>query len=153
MAPGVEFSDLDWLGIILAILANIVVGFVWYAAKSPTGKVWMKEMNMPPDMKPEPKQMVVSMVLMIVGAFLLMFVLQHTFVAYRDSMTLDDATLAGVGFADGATGAFFTWLGFFVPVYFSSVAWEGKSWKLFFVNVGYYLVTLQIAGAIFAWRL
>ena len=47
-------------------------------------------------------------------------------------------------------GAFFMWIGFYVPLYFGSVGWENKSWSLFFVNTGYYLVTLQVVGAIFA---
>lgn len=153
MASGIEFSDLDWLAIILAIVANMVIGFVWYAQWAPTGKVWMKAMNIPAGAKPEPKQMMVSLFLMVVGAFLLMFVLQHVYLAFRDAYQLDGARLAGITYGDGASGAFYTWIGFFVPVYLGTVAWEGKPWKLFLVNVGYWLVTLQIAGAIFAWRL
>lgn len=34
-----------------------------------------------------------------------------------------------------------------------SVAWEGKSWGLFGINVGYHFVNLQIIGMILAhWR-
>jgi hypothetical protein len=152
VAPGVEFGDLNWLAIGIAMVSNIVLGFLWYSPKMPTGKVWMKGMGFPADMKPTPKQMVISMALMIIGTFLLMFILQHSFIAYRDAYRFDDARLdsAGLTIADGLTGGFFTWLGFFLPVQLGLVAWEGKSWGFMAVVTGYYLVSLVIAGLIFA---
>jgi len=153
MAAGVEFSDLDWLAIVLAIVANMALGFLWYSPKFPTGKLWMQEKKIPADMKPTAAEMGRAMTLMVVGSFLMFFVLMHVFVAFRDAMTLDDASITDISYADGAQGALFTWLGFFVPVLWTGIAWEKESWRLFFVNAGYYLVTLLVAGMIFAWRL
>ena len=150
MAAGVEFSDLNWIALGIGMLVNIVLGFLWYAPKMPTGRIWMRDMKFPADMKPTGKQMAVSVTLMAIGTFLLMFVLMHVFVAFRDAYTLDDASITEIRMADGLMGGFFTWLGFFLPVNLSSVAWEAKPWSLFFVNTTYYLVTLLIVGAIFA---
>jgi hypothetical protein len=46
------------------------------------------------------------------------------------------------------SAAFFTWLGFYLPVDLNRVAWEMKSWKLFFINTGYHLVALVVAAFI-----
>jgi hypothetical protein len=47
-----------------------------------------------------------------------------------------------------ANAAIFTWLGFYVPNDISVVAWENKSWKLFFINTFYHLGMLLIAATI-----
>jgi Protein of unknown function (DUF1761) len=44
--------------------------------------------------------------------------------------------------------AFYTWLGFFVPVLLSGVAWEKKSWKLFSINAAYHLLALFLVASI-----
>lgn len=151
LAAGVEFSDLNWLAILIAIVSNVIIGFVWYAKQVPTGRIWMREMKIPADAKPTGKQMAKSLTLMLIGTFLLMFVFQHVFLAFRDAYRLDGERLVdGLTMVDGLSGGFFTWLGFFLPVTLGTVAWEGKSWSLFFVNTSYHLVTLLIAGAIFA---
>lgn len=150
MAPGIEFSDLNWIAIVAAMATNIALGFVWYLPKVPTGRIWMKAMNIPAGAKPTPKQMAMSLSLTVLGTFLLMFVLQHVFLAFRDAYRLDGARMDGLEMADGFSGAFFTWIGFFVPLFLSQVAWENRPWSLFLVNASYYLVTLLIAGAIFA---
>ncbi len=152
MAEGIEFGDLNWVALGLGMLASIVLGFLWYSKSTPTGKIWMRGMKMSPDFKPDPKKMTVSMVLMVVGTFLFMFVLMHVFLAFRDAYRFDGARLGddGITFVDGLMGGFFTWLGFFLPVNFGLVAWEDKPWSFFFVVTSYYLVQLLAVGAIFA---
>lgn len=149
MAAGVEFSDLNWLAIAAAMAFNIVLGFLWYGAKMPTGKIWMKAMKIPPGAKPTAKQMAVSMTLMVIGTLLLMFVMSHIFVAYRDAFRIDGDAMYKLTAVDGVVGAVMIWAGFFVPLHLGSVAWEGKPWSLFFVNTLYYLVALLVAGQIF----
>jgi hypothetical protein len=49
--------------------------------------------------------------------------------------------------------AFFIWLGFYLPLLFGSVTWEGRPWKLFALNAAYYFFNLQLIAAILAfWR-
>jgi hypothetical protein len=45
-------------------------------------------------------------------------------------------------------GAFWIWLGFYVPVKYSDKLWGGKSLRLFFIDAGHYLVMLLIMSAI-----
>lgn len=148
-----NFGDLNWLGLSLAVVANMVVGFVWYLPSVPTGKAWMKALGMNADTKPTPAQLGRGLVLMVIGAFLLMFVFAHTNMVYEDAYR-NAGTGGTPGYEltllDGLVGGFFTWLGFFVPVQLTGVAWEGRPWSLFLVNAGYYLVTLLLAGALIA---
>lgn len=145
----VNFGGLNWLGLALAVVANMLIGFLWYASFTPTGKAWMKAVGMAADTQPPPGVMAKGLVLSAIGAFLLMFVFAHTNMVYEDAFR-NVATGGSAGYEltvmDGLVGAFFTWLGFFVPVQLSGVAWEGRPWSLFFVNAGYYLVTLMLAG-------
>lgn len=144
---GIEFADLNWVAIGASMLANIVLGFIWYAPQSPTGKTWMREMKMPLNAKPDPKEMGKSMGLMLVGAFLMMFVLAHFMVGFRDAFRLDG--VATLGLMGGVTAGFLVWLGFMAPLSLNAVAFERRSWTLFGINAGYYLLTMLIAGAIF----
>jgi hypothetical protein len=150
-----NFGDLNWLAIGLSVLAMMILGFVWYAPWFPTGKVWMRNMGMDPKNAPKPAggAMAMSMGLMVVGSFLMMFVFAHTNMVYEDAFR-NEETGGDPGFdlrlMDTLTGAVFTWLGFIVPLNFNNVAFEGKKWSTFFVNVGYYLVGLLVAGTLLA---
>lgn len=152
MAVGVELTDINWIALVIAFVAAVVLGFIWYSPKLPTGRIWMREMKFDASTKPNSKQMARGLILMIIGTFFLMFVFQHNFLAYRDSYRLDKARLdtAGLTMADGLMGGLFTWMGFFLPVGLSSIGWENKTWSLFFVNQGYYLVNMLMIGAIYA---
>jgi len=150
-----SFAGMNWLGLVVALVANVAIGIVWYAKWSPTGRIWMRSQGMDPDtLAPPPtKVMVMSMLLMIVGAFFMMFVFTHNFWVYQDAYR-NEKTGGSMGNhlqpMDGVMGGLFTWLGFIVPLHFNQIAFERKSWQLFWVNAGYYLVTLVVAGLILA---
>ncbi len=152
MAPGVEISDINWIAVLAAMGISIVLGFLWYAPFSPTGKAWLKALKIPADFKPERNKMIVAYVLMLLGSFFMFFVFLHTNIAYRDAYRLDEAGYQ-LTVLDGVIGGVMTTLGFIVPIQFGQVTWEGKPWSLFFVNVGYYLVTLVTAGIVYAMML
>ena len=150
-----NFGDLDWLAIGLSVLAMMVIGFVWYAKWFPTGKVWMRNMGMDPATMPPPPagKMAVSMILMVLGSFLMMFVFAHTNMVYEDAFRNEDSGGSQdfeLRISDTLTGAVFTWLGFIVPLNLNGVAFENKPWSLFFVNAGFYLVGLLVAGTLIA---
>lgn len=73
------------------------------------------------------------------GALVMAYVMAH-FVDYTGS------TSAAMGMQTG----FWAWLGFVAPVMLGTVLWEGRPWKLFWLQSGYYLVTLMVMGAILA---
>ncbi|PJZ26774.1 hypothetical protein CH352_03855 [Leptospira hartskeerlii] len=136
---------LNYLAILVGVLANVVIGFLWFGPIF--GKVWAKEMGYE-NMEPDNKAMIKSMVIMIIGSFLTAYVLAHSLFVWKPSSW----NLPGDGPAwmYGAYAAFYTWLGFYIPMLLGSVAWESKSWKLFFINAGYNLVSLAAIGLILA---
>lgn len=136
---------LNYLAILVGVLANVVIGFLWFGPIF--GKAWAKEMGLE-NKEPDNKAMIKATVIMIIGSFLTAYVLAHSLFVWKPSSW----NLPGDGPAwmYGAYAAFYTWLGFYIPLLLGSVAWESKSWKLFFINAGYNLVSLAAIGLILA---
>lgn len=140
--------NIFWPAIGAGVLTAMVIGFVWYGPLF--GKAWAKEVGVDMSQKPPAKEMMRSMGLMLLGAFLISYCLAWNVEAWRTTMTLMvasgkapgmDATKIPLMLALNSAG--WTTIGYFVPVVLNQVAFEKKSWKLFFINVGYYLVTLM----------
>ena len=148
---GIQWSDIDWIGIVLAVVASMIIGFVWYSPKTPTGRIWMKSIGMAMDHKPAKNEMMRGMIVMIVGAFLTMMVFMHVVLAFTEATWIEAGETLTYGMA--AEGAFWTWLGFFLPLSMGGVAWENRPWSHGIGNAAYYLVNLLVAAMIFAWRL
>ena len=162
MVAGVEFSDLNWIGLAAAFAFSMVLGFIWFNCKTPMGKVWMRGEGLDPDnLPPVPAgKMVQSMLIMVVGSFLMFFVMAHTFIAYQDSYSYDcreDNSLKGcdgdvweLTWMDGVMGGLFTWAGFFLPLNLGAVAWQRKSWGYALNTTAYYLIILVVGGLFLA---
>ncbi len=133
----------NYWAVVLATVASMVVGYFWYGALF--GKMWIKEMGWTPESMAaaKTKGMAKQYGLMTLGSLVMAFVLAHAVVFASSYMQVS-------GLSAGLQAGFWNWLGFIVPVTLSSVLWEGKSWKLWFLNIGYYLVTLLVMGAILA---
>ena len=79
--------------------------------------------------------------------FGLVFALLTAYVLSWFVSALGAGTVSG-----GMIVGFWAWLGFFVTTQAGSVLWEGKPWKLYFLNIAYSLVNLLVMGAILgAW--
>ena len=140
---------INFAAIAIAVIASFIFGWLWYGPLF--GKTWGRLMGMPMDAKPDSKVMLRGMVLTLVGVFLTAYVLVHTTNVWRPS-----AWGVGKDLADAVYGffsGFFTWLGFYIPMLLSQVAWEGRSWKLFALNAAYHFLNLQLIAMIVAhWR-
>ena len=135
---------LNYLAIVIAAIASMVLGFLWYGPIF--GKQWMKEMGFSKEKMDQSKKagMTKSYALMAVGSLVMSFVLAN-------ALVFASTYLKASGVFAGLMVGFWNWLGFVAPVTLGSVLWEGKSWKLWFLNNGYYLVTLSVMGAILAY--
>lgn len=131
--------DINIWAVFAAALANMVLGFLWYAPSSSLGRAWMKEMGIDPSKMTEAqkKGMGKNYAIALVGAVVMAYVFAHV---------LDFAQADSI--AEGFQGAFWMWLGFIATVGVGMVLWEGKSWKLYGITMGYYLVALLIESAI-----
>jgi hypothetical protein len=137
-----ENLGINYIAILVATVVNFFVGFLWYSVifKNP----WAKEMGMPTDAKPPAGSMVRGLVMGFIGNFLMAYVFAHnnaawSFVPGMEKMSTVENIMSAAGF---------TWLGFYLPTDLNTVAWEGKSWKLFGINTGYHFTIVLVAAAI-----
>ena len=135
---------INFWAVIVCTIVSIILGFMWFGPLF--GKAWMKEMGFSLEHTEDSKQKGMGTkqyVLMTLGSFLTAYVLAHAF-AFASFATNTHGVLAGV------SAGFWNWLGFIAPVTVGVVLWEGKSWKLWFIQGGYYLASLVIQGIILA---
>ena len=135
---------INYVAVVVAAVAQMVLGFLWYGPIF--GKPWMAMMGITEEKMKEAQAkggMGKSYAIMAVGALVMSFVLAHAIV-------FATTYLLFYGVTAGITIGFLNWLGFIAPVTMGSVLWEGKPWKLWVLNAGYYLVGLCIMGAIIA---
>ena len=133
---------INMLAILVAVVVNFFLGFLWFGPLF--GKKWGKEMGYDPNMKPDKKVMAKGMIFMIIGNFLFAWVFAHNIAAWRFVPGINDMS----PLSNALMSAIFTWLGFYFPGQLGATVWENKSWKLFFINTGYSLVSLLVVALI-----
>ena len=137
---------INYLAVIVAAVVNMAIGSLWYGPIF--GKIWTALAGMTEEHINEAKTkgMGKSYALAFLGSFIMSYVLAHALVFASEYFKV-------YGFSAGLMAGFWNWLGFVAPVTLGSVLWEGKPWKLWFLNNGHYLVALLCMGAILAmWR-
>jgi hypothetical protein len=133
--------EVNYSGVLIAGIVSMVIGFLWYSPML-FAKPWMKEMGYTASgMKDIQKKMGPMYALSFVAALLTAFVLYHSVAmgAYFFGMS-------GIGI--GLQAAFWSWLGFIMPVQLTDVIFGSKSWKLFFINTGYQLASVLGMGIV-----
>jgi hypothetical protein len=88
--------------------------------------------------------MMKGMIFMLIGNFLMAWVLVHNIGAWQHVPGMIEMGKM----SNTITTAIFTWLGFYVPYHLGAVVWQNTGWKLFFINVGYALVSLIVVSSI-----
>jgi hypothetical protein len=133
---------INMVAILIAVVANFILGYLWFSPLF--GKAWAKEMGMDMSVKPPTSVMVRGMIFMVIGNFFLAYVFAHNIAAWSFVPGMDKMSVP----VQIANSTVFTWLGFYLPMDLSAVAWENKSWKLFFINTGYHFMMLLVASVI-----
>jgi hypothetical protein len=130
--------EVNWIGVILSVIAAMVVGFIWYS-KGVFGTVWMRLAGLDSDkMK---KGMVGPMLATVVGAFFTAYILAH--MAF-----LSHAFFKNSFFMDSVNTAFWLALGISATTLLIHNSFERKPWKLTAISIGNRLVTLIVMGAV-----
>lgn len=135
--------DVNYLAVVVAAVGSMVLGGLWYGPIF--GKKWAALSGMTSDKMAEAKargeSMTKSYVLMFIGCLLMAYVFTH-FIGYSSGFLQES------GLSVGLSAAIWAWLGFIAPVTVGKVLWEGKPWKLWILESGYYLASLLLMGLI-----
>lgn len=120
--------DINYVAVLVAALASIVVGAVYYSPPV-LGKVWMKMIGMKPaDAK---KGAGMGYVLGAIAALITAYVLAHIL------------SLAGAAeWMAALQTTFWVWLGFFATTSLHRIAWEKGGWDWWFLTNGNWFLTL-----------
>jgi hypothetical protein len=139
--------EVNWLAILVCGVASMVLGFVWYGAVFRDLWVRLSKHDMSHLSSAEGKAAANrGYIWSFVGSLVMAYILSHVITYASDYNNVE-------GISAGLSSGFWMWLGFIAPVTLGTVLWEGKSWKLWFLNNAYNLLQLLIFGAILAsWR-
>ena len=124
----------NYLAVLIAAFANYIIAYIWYGVVFT--KLWSNLTGIT-EMKPNP----VKIILVFIGALLMSFVLYHEIV-------FGDAYTNITGISGGLMAGFFTWIGFIVPLTLTGVVYEKRSWRLWFLDIMFWFVSLLIMGMI-----
>ena len=138
MALQLFLPNVNYLAVLVAAIASMVVGFLWYGPLF--GNMWKQLMNITDkDMKKMKMSPRTSMILGFITTLVISCTLAYFFIYMNIS-----------GIADALTAAFLVWIGFVATVQVGAVLWENKPWKLFFLNTAHNLISLAVMAVILA---
>ena len=128
-----DFSQLSILAIILAVIANMIIGALWY---SPVlfAKIWMKSLGKSMEELQTSNANIGYGLTTLAG--IISAIVLSLFISMLDSVTIGGGALigflAGVGIASARELS---------PTFF-----EGRKYTLFFISAGYHTVSLNRYG-------
>lgn len=140
--------SVNYLAIFLAAVANMAIGFAWYSPMI-LGKQWMKEKGFSQEaLKKEQSSMGKYFMLSFMAALVTGYVLSHviTFSGFFFQGAYTPLTT-------GLMTAFWSWLGFIMPVQATHTIFGDKNWKLLGIDTGYQLVALLAMGFIIGYMM
>ncbi len=135
--------EVNYIAVLLAGVASMALGFLWYSPMV-LGKQWMKEKGLTPEsLKKAQEEMGKLYGLSFVVSLITAYVLFHV-------MALSENFFHYPKLETGVTTAFWTWVGFMMPVQLTATIFGNKNWKLFGIDTGYQLVSIIAMGIVIA---
>lgn len=132
-------AGLNGWAIVVAIVPTFVIGALWYSPKLFMGP-WLRMTGV------ENERFNRGLPRALLGDLV-----TATLMAVTLALVLRGSGAASVG--AGLTVTFCLWLGFMVPILFSTVTYEQRPLQLFFINAGYRLACMLAMGVILtAWK-
>lgn len=141
-----NFGSVNWLAVVVCVVVNMIVGFVWFNPKT-FFPVWWKGIGKSEGDVPGSGSMAVTWALTVLASFV-QAVFMSFMVTAMGSMMPGGTTL-GSGAAIGAI----LWSGFVAPTSLVNKLFAGHGLKIWAIEAGNHLVTFVLYGAILgAWR-
>lgn len=116
--------------VLFAGIVSVVIGFAWYHPRV-FGSMWMRLSNLSPESVEKGKRRMPMMVFFgLLASMFTAYVMNHL------GIRLEVYSIIG------AIGlGLWCWIGFVATTMLGSVLWEQKSFKLYLINAGYWLVS------------
>jgi len=132
--------SLNWLAILGAAIATMILGFLWY---SPLlfAKAWTREMGYDLNDKAKMDEMRKSAGPAYAGSLAASLLSAFTLALILHGIRADSLHF-------GVMASFHIWLGFVATVQFTGALFAKQSMRLFAINTGYQLVCFLVMGAI-----
>lgn len=132
---------INYWAVFVSGVAAMALGFIWYMP-SVMGNTWMAAIGK----TKEELQAGGQNPMMYIGTYIFAVVTAYVLAHFME--------LAGVTTLSNAFAtAFWAWLGFIAVVMAMNVMYEGRNWKLFWINSLFQLISLGIMAAIlFYWQ-
>lgn len=136
-----DFSNVNWLAIIVCVIVAMISGFIWYHP-AVFFKPWWRGIGKGDAETGDPNPMIY--VFTIIAAFVQ---------AVAVALMLNVMDVMGNTLAGGMLVGFMLWLGFVAPTNLVNKLFAGQSFKVWAIEAGNHLVNLMLFGAILAaWR-
>jgi hypothetical protein len=133
--------SINYLAVLLAAIASMVVGFIWYS-KLFFGEPWARLMgHTDASLRAAQKELGKLYGMSFLFALLTSYVLAHV-------IALSQAFYHTSTLQAGLSSALCMWLGFVMPVQFTGEMFGGRKWRLFWINTGYQLAGLVVGGVV-----
>lgn len=129
-----NLANVNWAAVVVATLLSFPLGALWHSKKM-FGKVWMKDAKFQFDMSKKSN---------FVKLFSAAGVLHFIAMAGLDMAVGTEAT-AGSGFHTGLALSFL----FVFPAIAATHLFPGRSWRLIWIDAGFYIVLFTLVGALF----
>lgn len=130
-----DFTDVSLAGIVLATVANVVIGSIWYSPMA-FGNLWMRLVN---KKKEEIKGAGKSMVLAVIANFIQAYFLALFIKSYGANSITEGAMLGAL-----------LWVGFIATSSSMEYIFEKRKPGLYILGNGYQLVSMIVMGMILA---
>jgi hypothetical protein len=137
-----DFSNVNWLAIIVCVIVAMISGFIWYHP-SVFFKPWWRGIGKGEAETGDPNPMI--FVFTIIAAFVQ---------AVAVALMLNVMDVMGSNSIAGGLGVgFMLWLGFVAPTNLVNKLFAGHGFKVWAIEAGNHLVNLLLFGVILAvWR-
>lgn len=136
-----DFSSINWLAVLVCVVGNMAIGFVWYNPRT-FFPAWWKGIGKAEGETPGGGAMGMTWGLTVLAAFV-----QAVF------LSLLIAAMGGASVGSGLTAGFMAWLGFVAPTNLVNKLFAGHGLKVWAIEAGNHLANFLAMGAILgAWR-
>ena len=142
-----DFSSINWLAVIAAVLASMIIGSVWFGPKG-FYPAWQKALAQIDKSDPNDQNMgpVIRIFAFVIVASLIQAIFMALMVNAMGSMS------GGATLGSGALTGFLLWLGFVAPSSLTNKLFADRV-QAWYYEVGNHFITFVVMGAILgAWH-